>query len=367
MPRQLRWRLAGSTLALVAGFACPASAQPQVEPIRLTYRATSDCPAEARFVDAVRRRTARWQVVAGEVQARAFDVDVSAGGNRSGGVLRITALDGSVAQRAVAGATCAEVVSALALMTALAIDPSGTAGESAGAKTSADPSAASPPEGPDAGGSSGPPVAPPDPPGAATLAPSPSAESPVAARGPSASSAARWGMGVDGQATGALLAQWGFGGGAFVEVEAGDVGPFVPSARASVFATMTSAAFGTGIGAELVWLFGRMEVCPWRVPRGGPLTLGVCASLDAGVLHSKGAGLPTVGTEAHLWLAPGALARAQWSIARDFWIEASGGVTVPLERYGLYYQRTGGLTDAQASQIAAVGAVITLGTGVRFP
>jgi hypothetical protein len=357
-PRPLRRHVVGTAFALLAGLACPAPAHAQVEPIRLMYRASGACPAEARFVDAVQRRTARWQIVAGEERARAFDVDVSAGGSGSRGVLRITALDGSVTRRAVAGATCAEVVSALALMTALAIDPSGAAEESdvdgGGSGPSVAPTVAPPP-------------APSAPPAAATLALSPSAESSAAARGPSASSAARWGMGIDGQATGALLAQWGFGGGAFVDVAAGAVGPFVPSARASVFATTASASFGGGIGAELVWLFGRIEACPWRVPRDGPLTLGVCASLDAGVLHSKGAGLPTVGTDSHLWLAPGALARAQWSVARDFWIEAGGGVTVPLERYGLYYQRTGGLADAQASQIAAVGAAITLGTGVRFP
>lgn len=356
MPRPLRRHVVAAAFALLAGLAGPPPAHAQVEPIRLTYRAAGDCPAEARFVDAVQRRTARWQIVA-EERARAFDVDVSAGGSGSRGVLRITAPDGTVTRRAVAGASCAEVVSALALMTALAIDPSGSAEESDLGGGGSGPSVA-------------PPVAPPPapaPPAAATLALSPSPESPVAARGPAASGAARWGMGVDGQATGALLAQWGFGGGAFVDVAAGAVGPFVPSARASVFATTTSASFGSGIGAELVWLFGRFEACPWRVPREGPLTLGVCASLDAGVLHSKGAGLPTVGADSHLWLAPGALARAQWSVARDFWIEGAGGVTVPLERYGFYYQRTGGLTDAQASQISAVGAAITLGTGVRFP
>jgi hypothetical protein len=129
MPRPLRRHVVAAAFALLAGLAGPPPAHAQVEPIRLTYRAAGDCPAEARFVDAVQRRTARWQIVA-EEHARAFDVDVSAGGSRSRGVLRITAPDGTVTRRAVAGASCAEVVSALALMTALAIDPSGSAEES---------------------------------------------------------------------------------------------------------------------------------------------------------------------------------------------------------------------------------------------
>ena len=58
--------------------------------------------------------------------ARAFVVTVTAETATIRGLLSITSLGGSVSRREVTGDTCSEVVSALALITALAIDPSAT-------------------------------------------------------------------------------------------------------------------------------------------------------------------------------------------------------------------------------------------------
>ena len=129
------WRERATSAAIGAAFSMVASravAQPNppVAPVRLEYHAPDACPDERAFVARVRSRTTRFvlagaDATGGDEVARSFSVDVSTTPHGVEG--RLTSLEATrtpaPATRVVAGETCDEVVDALALITALAVDP----------------------------------------------------------------------------------------------------------------------------------------------------------------------------------------------------------------------------------------------------
>ncbi|MGH7294495.1 MAG: hypothetical protein ACRELB_06170, partial [Polyangiaceae bacterium] len=111
-----------SALALTS--AGVARAQPAEEPIRIEYAAPPTCPPESAFFAQLRARTSRVTRAATGARARTFAVTVVPRGRRIAGHLVIRDPDGATAaERDVAGDTCEEVVEALALVTALSVDP----------------------------------------------------------------------------------------------------------------------------------------------------------------------------------------------------------------------------------------------------
>ncbi len=92
----------------------------ETETIRVSYDAPELCPAESEFESEMRARTAK--VAFGE-DGRAFDVSVETGESGFVGRLAITEPDGTRNDQSLDGADCTEVVSGLALIAALAVDP----------------------------------------------------------------------------------------------------------------------------------------------------------------------------------------------------------------------------------------------------
>ena len=93
------------------------------EPIRVRFEAPEGCPDEAAFLDQVRARTAKARVAAAGEKARTFSVRLTQEGRSIRGRLAIEESADPTGLREVTGERCAEVVSALALITALAVDP----------------------------------------------------------------------------------------------------------------------------------------------------------------------------------------------------------------------------------------------------
>jgi hypothetical protein len=283
-------------------------------------------------------------------------VAVNPDGNRSRGSLQITTVDGAVSRREVNGESCAEVVSALALITALAIDPravvtgpgpvaelDGGATDSA-ARSNVGPESSEPPPSAPNGG----------------LPSSPDTPSRPTPRW-------RWGSGADGQMLAGFVPGSAAGGGAFVDLSGTNAGLLVPSFRVSVFAAATQVSFGSGVGAQLTWLTARVEGCPAKL-RLASLVATACLKLDAGLLVSEGTRLPNADENSHPWVVPGALGRLTWPSDAGPWIEGAVGFGVPLERYTFYYQ-LGGVTGATEAvfRVPALGAELALGAGYRFP
>ena len=315
----------------------------------MTYDASGGCPDETRFRDELSRHGPQSRGAGSAEAARAFDVDVRATRDGSRGALRITGVDGSTSQREVTGKTCDEVVAALALMTALAIDPQATTDDG----TDHPERAPAPPN-----------------PGEAAVAPAvPDVVGPKPRRDPSSlrPEQPRWGIGLQGQTVAVLGNQWESGGGAFVDLAIGGGDPFGASLRASASVAAASPSFGQGIGVEIVWLSAGVQACASSRPFGVALALQLCGGVDAGMLHTRGAGLANDASDTRPWVAPGALGRVQWSLPGGAWVEAGGGASFPPDRHVFYYQRAGGLGEADSSRIASLAAALTLGVGYRFP
>ncbi len=342
----------------------------------MSYSAFAGCPDEARFLQGVTARTERIRRAAEGEPARAFVIAVTRDTSTVRGVLVIAGLDGAVSRREVTGDSCEEVTSALALITALAVDPlaatapvpppaapgpssSGAAGEGASASPSSDaPSPASATV--DRVARPAQPLRSPAEPHAAT---SPEAAAPArASAGPAERT--RWALGGEGQSVAGLVPGWGIGGGVFLDATGLAHGALVPSFRASLFALATRAALAGAIGAQLEWFVGRLEACPLRFAWSSEFALSICAALDAGVLRSRGFGLETNGTQVRPWLAPDALGRVAWSPPGAFFIEAGGGLMAPVTRYSFSFQQSGE-TEA-LRRIPAVAPTLELDAGYRF-
>src|SRR5882724_9000230 len=105
-------------------FARPSAADARPEPIDWTYSAPPECPPAAGFEREFRARTTRAELVTGAADAsRSFAVTLSSESGRAVGRIKIDGPAGATATRVIAGQTCSGVVSALALVAALAVDP----------------------------------------------------------------------------------------------------------------------------------------------------------------------------------------------------------------------------------------------------
>ncbi len=114
-------RRAAALTLMTCAIAWPARAE--TESIALDYRASTGCPGRERFVEEVRALTAKAEFVEADAAQRQFRVEAERKGGSVTGRLTIVK-DGASSEREVSGKTCAEVVSALALATAIAVDPS---------------------------------------------------------------------------------------------------------------------------------------------------------------------------------------------------------------------------------------------------
>jgi hypothetical protein len=123
--------------ALVATLACVAlPARADSEAITLDYDAGAGCPDRKEFVVRVHSFTSKAEIVTDDgAPRRKFGVQVSHAANSVQGELTIDDR-GAKTTRHVSGKTCDEVISALALATAIAVDP-----DALGDETAAEPAA----------------------------------------------------------------------------------------------------------------------------------------------------------------------------------------------------------------------------------
>jgi hypothetical protein len=117
--------------ALAAALLCMAlPARAEKETIALDYQVGAGCPDRAQFVRRVHTFTTKAEIVSDDgAPLRKFGVQVLRAGSAVHGELTIDDR-GAKTTRQVSGATCDEVISALALATAIAVDPDALGGAS---------------------------------------------------------------------------------------------------------------------------------------------------------------------------------------------------------------------------------------------
>lgn len=361
-------------IASVAG-----SAQAQVEPIRLTYNAPAECSSENEFLQQVTSRTARARRAVSNERARAFVVTIVFQEGKIHGQLEITGLDGAISTREMTGDTCGEVVSALALTTALSIDPlaavtpaSGPEGASPSQNGSASqdlPAPTAPQASSATGATQGADALPEDPSRLAHPSPKDRALAENSdSTAPASTERPRWDLGGGGQVVASLAPGLALGGELFGAVNAKASGLFAPSFRLSFESLAASAQFNQAFGADLTWFLARFEACALRFSASPELSASLCAAIQGGVLHSGGAspGLQQNHDVDKPWVAPEALVRLRWDLSARWFVGGAGGIAVPLIRYHFYYLE-GGVPSADVYDFQLVGATLALDTGYRFP
>ncbi len=325
---------AGVSIAL----ASPAIAQ--AEPVRITYAAPEGCPEYASLLDAVRERAPEARPAWPNEEARSFDVHVSRVGGGFAATVTVGDAAGRSSTRDLKGPTCARVVDAAALVTAIAIDPA----------------AGDPQAGPPANARA-PASAEPD---SAVEPPRQAKAAEATERAPQAPSS--WAVRLAG----------GFG------VETGlvpDAAPSVhlagevaknpgrlwsPSLRVSVERIASQRVSAAAASAEFVWTAARLEVAPLHVGARA-WSFGPSAFAEVGSLHGRGEGITPAREEARPWTAVGVAVRGRWELSRVVFVDAALGARAPLLRERFYVQ-----PGATVHEVPALSALASLSIGMRI-
>jgi hypothetical protein len=275
-------------------------------------------------------------------------VDVSALESGFRGQLTSIGPSGDRASREVFGDSCAEVVGALGLVLALAVDPG--AATAPLAPEPAEPPAAAPP------------------PASSQLTNPPSADAPpnIPAPEPGSKSAfARPHFGAGGGivSTGGVAPAPMTGGALFVEATFGERGVFRPTARLGAQRASTGTIdVPSGGAARLTWTVGTLDACPVRWARNG-LAVTPCARVDAGVIAGSGAKIAHPQDDSRFWLDAGAVARGEWTFASPFFVDVEAGIFVPITRPRFHFDAP----DVTIHEPAPVGGALAAHVGGRFP
>jgi hypothetical protein len=342
--RRLSCSLLASILALLAGPRSSYGDDAGSEAIRIEFEAPAQCSDENAFVSQLRARTQRAHIVtAGEQERRAFHLTITASGDAYDGRLLIRSGDRQ-ASREVTGATCDEVLNALALVAALAIDPHASTADIAPAS---------------APGPAPEPAPPPTPP------PTPVASEP---KPPAPEKTSReegtWrvAVGATGGARAGSLPSLSPDGAVFAALSK-DRGAFAPEIRlAYVQALSQTLAPGAG---TVAFDFGtaRLEACPVRV-RWKDVSVIPCATLEVGSTSASAAGVENPESTHRGWYAGGAVARVEWEVTKRVVLEASADVLVPFRHDRFYF----GPDNLTVYETPSLGAAASLGVAfVAFP
>ena len=358
-----------SLCALVSGLAVEAVGQPTArEPIRLAYRSEGLCPSGEQFFSEVRARTDKIRSATSGELARTLKIEVEEGPSESRGSLSISGEDGTTSStRTVRAKTCRDVVTALALVAALAIDPeartaplaplapivtTGDAGQPP-IPSLADAGTASPAT---LGGSPQDGGTPP------SRAPTPlPARSSAADAGPpveaSRPSQTRISVGVGAEGSSVLGVRPALSVSLGIDWVRGSV------VSPAILLRLTRSFQGTSVqtvgAANVTFSAAALEPCPFAFRLGESFALLPCGRIAFGFLEAEGSGVTTPASALRGWGDVGAHLRARLHLASPVDLEAHGGARFPLFRDRFFVDQNTTLYEAPA----AVGA---FGGDLRF-
>ena len=339
-----------------AQVAVGAAPKPAAVALSLEYVTPGDCPSAGDFEARVKARTLQAEFAEGKAATVAVHVTVRSTGSSFAGHLFMVGHAGTMSTRDVEDTLCADVVDALALVTALAIDPNAMLSPSPGARAPTPAPTVPPPVMP-------PPVAPPP---TASVAPPAPLPAPPEVRRPAVRLLWHLDVGIDGKVLGDVAPDAMLGGGAYVELESDGDTVVAPSARLSLFAATDDVFVSSK--ARFTLLAARADGCPVRLG-AERLSIRPCAGVDVGDLFARGIAIPSPESAAKSWVAMGPLVRARWSpLGRRFFLDLDGAALFPLTRFNYVFQyQTIPTTTRQVHQAPAVLPAVSVGAGVRFP
>jgi hypothetical protein len=363
----------GLLLQIAMGFSAQAS---ESEHIRIQFSAPDKCPDQDAFERALRRRTAKFQIATDRELARQFAVTITFAGSTPMGRLAVHGPGAEPSERTVSGKSCEEVVAALALMTALAIDPghvpTATRPTAIVSSTPSSNEARTPsPVRATAGITQETPIEAPAP--TAEANPEESARSArVPIEAVSAEVAPRepwtWSVGMHGQATFHTGPTTGLGAALFIDASAPGDGLPSPALRLGLSANRSEKTLTSGAGATFTWTTLVAEGCPVRLVRPGiPLAFQPCLAVHVGLLRGQGENLDERAQATNLWADLGPVGRVRAAIAKHLVVEAQVTVLFPLRRITFEVQDAGpGSASSTVYAVPHIGARVGLGLAYEF-
>lgn len=349
---RVRWKsetVERAALALVSLLALAGVAVADPEAVRIEYTAPAACPNAAAFLRSIKERTSRFRQATATEKARSFRVRVSGLVSSFAGRLEIVGPGDGTAVRNVDSPNCSEVSNALALMTALAIDPNALASTSKPAD--APPSDAAPKLAAEVEQTQ---------PSTVTASPGIVSDASVE-RAPW-----RWSAGVQGHTTFAVAPSLGYGADLFVDAEAPDSSALGPAVRIGLFLNQSVVELPTGPAARFRWIAPALEGCPIRL-KAQALRLAIrpCVAFRMGVLHGEGQSMTQPKQATSLWSDVGPLLRLRLQVAARVNVEAQGALMLPLYRPTFTILDNG--ADTRAFSVPAIGGSVGIGMSYGFP
>ena len=310
-----------------------AQAAPEApEAIGWTYRAPPECPTAEVFEREFESRTKRAELVTGVANAtRSFVVTLSSEPGRTVGRLEIDGPAGAVSKRVVAGHTCGAVVSALALVAVLAVDPLAAEAEPAPrtARPVPQPLHASTPD-----------------------------------NGRVSTSHTVVASGLAGGTVVGLFPDPAPSVSTFFEARRERGSALSPSARLSLSASASSSVSVSRGSASFRWMAATLDGCPFELHWAKGWRATPCAFVQLGVLAGTGHGVATPEAESRRWIALGGGARLNWNFLGAFFAEAHGRLEAPLARDTFVFVLP---ERVVVHAIPAVLGSFELGVGVHWP
>jgi hypothetical protein len=320
--------------------ASSAAAEPlSAEPIRVQYRAPESCPDAAWFEAQILARTQRVRLAAMGEPARTIDVAIEEG-ERTVGRLSIRGRDDAVTKREVAGDDCNEVASALALVTALVVDPDAVATPVVAAPRPETPSPAPTP---------------------GSAAPLPRLL-PPRVEAPPPAPRLRFSVGESVSIAGGVSPGPLVGGLVFAAIER-EGGAFSQTIRLSLSRSLSSPIDVSAGAAHLDWTIGVLDVRPWSFVLDG-VVFAPTVELEAGALHGDGSGVALPQHPTRPWVSLGLGAGATWRFYGPLFLDLVASFQVPFYRDNFYFDPNPSRTVSRAAPVGSRGA---LGLGARFP
>lgn len=323
--------LVALAIVLVSSSAFADGTEAASEQVKLIYRVPPGCPDKSAFLEVVTARTQRARFVDDDDAARRFTLEIwrQKAGYRGSLAIEEPGAEGTrrAPRRELAGARCEDLVRALALFTALAIDPAAESPSTVASPQSAPEEPTRPPPLPPPA-----PRPPPAPPAPTTPKTASAPERIGTKRGRTWTAGGGSGVFIAGGIARSMMAS------AHPVIEIASSGPlFSPSVRAGlVWATSSAQPAGPAelvLGLRAIVLSG----CPLRVPIGSAVGLRLCAAVEGGALALRPSGIERVRSPVNPWLAIDPLARLEVRLLPGgLALEAEGGVAVPFTHLRSY-------------------------------
>ena len=280
-------------------FARQSHAEAGAEPIRVELDAPAVCGTPADFLDAVRRHTERVRPSAGDAGERRLVIRVMPAAEGFEGSLWLVDPETTSAERRMTSTDCGELMEALAIVAALAVDPSKSdepAAANGGVAGSSTPPASAPPA-----------VIVPPPPVATPPSDAKVTPAAVSERNPSP---AAWFLGAELGVDALVATPMVFPtGGLDAEVVFRKASFLHPDLRFAVRRSLEATVSSASGSASFALTTLRIAACPLRFDASRAVRMSPCAVLDAGALSGAGHDVERQQSTIRPWVGAGLEAR----------------------------------------------------------